>query len=118
MRNYRVRFELIDASGMTIVSTPSSRMGILEQVSVQYKVTGGNGFASCVKYFQEVVSTLMILAEDTIIALMVPYFWLFVTGDMSLYADSLGIGKSKSCRYWCMYCILTRIQWNEPNMEI
>jgi hypothetical protein len=38
-----------------------------------------------------------------------------VTGDLSFYADSLG--KSKSYRYWCMYCILTRLQWNEPNAE-
>jgi hypothetical protein len=70
-----------NASEMTIASTPSSRMGIREQVSVQYKVTGGDGVASFVTHFQE-VSTLMILAEDTIIALMVPYLCLFVTGDL------------------------------------
>jgi hypothetical protein len=104
-----------NASEMTIVITPSSRMGILEQASVQYKVAGGDGVVSLVTYFQE-VSTLMILTENTIIALTVPSFCLFVTGDLSLYADSLG--KSKSCSYWCMYCILTRLQWNEPNAEI
>jgi hypothetical protein len=103
-----------NASEMTIVSSPSSRMGMLEQVYVQYKVTGGDGVASFATYFRE-VSTLMVLAEDTIIALTVPYFCLFVTGDLSFYADSLG--KSKSCSYWCMYCTLTRIQWNEPNAE-
>jgi hypothetical protein len=84
------------ASEMKIVSTSFSRIGILEQVSVQYKVTGRDGAASFVTYFQE-VSTLMILAEDTIIASTVPYFCLFVTGDLSFYADSLG--KSKSCSY-------------------
>jgi hypothetical protein len=89
-------------------------MEILEQVSVQYKVMGGDGVASFVTYFQE-VSTLMILAEDTIIALAVPYFCLFVTGDLSFYANSLG--KSKSCSYWFMYCILTCLQWNDPNAE-
>jgi hypothetical protein len=84
-----------NASEMKIVSTSSSRIGILEQVSVQYKVTGGDGAASFVTYFQE-VSTLMILAEETIIALTVPYFCLFVTGDLSFYADSLGKSKSFS----------------------
>jgi hypothetical protein len=89
-------------------------MRILEQVPVQCKVTGGDGVASFVTYFQE-VSTLMIFAEDTIIALAIPYFCLFVTGGLIFYADSLG--KSKSCSYWCMYCILTRLQWNEPSAE-
>jgi hypothetical protein len=92
-----------NASEMTIVSSPSSRMGMLEQFYVQYKVTGGDGVESFVTYFQE-VSTLMVLAEYTTIALTVPYFCLFLTGDLSFYADSLG--KSKSCSYWCMYCTL------------
>jgi hypothetical protein len=87
-----------NASEMTIMSTPSSRMGILEQVYVQYKVVGGDGVAYFATYFRE-VSALMVLAEYTILALY-----------LSLYADSLG--KSKSCSYWCMYCILTRLHWN------
>jgi hypothetical protein len=103
-----------NASEMTIMSTPSSRMGILEQVSVQYKVAGGDVVASFMIYFQE-VSTFMILAEDTSITLTVPYFCLFVTGDLSFYVDSLG--KSKSCSYWLMYCILTHLQWNDHNAE-
>jgi hypothetical protein len=25
--------------------------------------------------------------------------------------------KSKSCSFWCMYFLLTRLWWNEPNAE-
>jgi hypothetical protein len=81
-------------------------MGIDEQVFFQYEVTDGDGVAYLVTLFQE-VPTLIILAKETNIAFTVPYLCLFVTGDMSLDADSLG--KSKSCSFWCMYCILTRL---------
>jgi hypothetical protein len=41
--------------------------------------------------------------------LIIPSFDLFITGDLSYYADVLGMPSSTS--YWCPWCLLSRIQW-------
>lgn len=45
------------------------------------------------------------------IILIIPKFDLFVTGDLNFYADVLGMPNS--CSYWCPFCLLSRIEWQE-----
>lgn len=45
------------------------------------------------------------------IVLTIPCFNLFITGDLSFYADVLGMPNSSS--YWCPWCLLSRPEWQE-----
>jgi len=51
------------------------------------------------------------LKEGSLITLIIPHFNLYVTGDLSFYADVLGMPKSSS--YWCPWCLLSRIEWQQ-----
>jgi len=44
------------------------------------------------------------------IILILPPFELFITGDLSFYADVLGMPNSSS--YWCPWCLLSHPEWN------
>jgi hypothetical protein len=46
------------------------------------------------------------------IILIMPPFSLFITGDLSYYADVLGMPNSSS--YWCPWCLLSHADWNQP----
>jgi hypothetical protein len=46
------------------------------------------------------------------IILIMPPFSLFITGDLSYYADMLGMPSSSS--YWCPWCLLSHADWNQP----
>jgi hypothetical protein len=59
----------------------------------------------------QVVTRIMTIDAKTKIVLCIPNFTLFVTCDLSFYADSFG--KHKSCSYWCIYFTLCRLQWKE-----
>jgi hypothetical protein len=41
-----------------------------------------------------------------------PPFSLFITGDLSYYANVLGMPNSTS--YWCPWCLLSHPEWNKP----
>jgi len=45
------------------------------------------------------------LKEGSIIILIIPYFNLFMTGNLSFYAIVLGMPKSSS--YWCPWCLMS-----------
>jgi hypothetical protein len=49
------------------------------------------------------------LKKGAKIALIFPHFNLYVTGDLSFYANVLGVPKSSS--YWCPWCLLSLIEW-------
>jgi len=51
------------------------------------------------------------LKEGLNIILIYPYFNLFVMGDLSFYADVLGMPKSSS--YWCPWCLMSRVEWQQ-----
>jgi hypothetical protein len=44
------------------------------------------------------------------IILILPLFELFITGDLSFYADVLGMPNISS--YWCPWCLLSHPEWN------
>jgi hypothetical protein len=56
-----------------------------------------------------VVTYKMRTASKSRIVRVIPCFTLYITGDLTLYADSLG--KMKLFFIWCIYCMLTRLQW-------
>jgi hypothetical protein len=45
--------------------------------------------------------------------LIVQLFALFVTGDLSYYADVLGMPASTS--YWCPFCLLSHLEWQQSS---
>jgi hypothetical protein len=45
------------------------------------------------------------------ILFIIPKFNLFLTGDLSYYADILGMPNS--CSHWCPFCLLSRPEWQE-----
>jgi hypothetical protein len=45
------------------------------------------------------------------IILTIPSFNIFITGDLSYYADVLGMPTSTS--YWCPFCLLSRPEWQQ-----
>jgi hypothetical protein len=45
------------------------------------------------------------------IIFMMPPFTIFITGDLSFYADVLGMPNSSS--YWCPWCLLSHPEWNK-----
>ncbi len=49
-------------------------------------------------------------AAGSEIILSLPPFALFITGDLSFYADVLGMPNSSS--YWCPWCLLSHPEWN------
>jgi hypothetical protein len=51
------------------------------------------------------------LGNGSIIILIIPHFKIFITGDLSFYADVLGMPKSSS--YWCPWCLLSRVEWQQ-----
>jgi len=53
------------------------------------------------------------LKEGLSIVLIIPHFNLYVTGDLSYYADVLGMPKSSN--YWCPWCLLSRIEWQQSS---
>jgi hypothetical protein len=63
-----------------------------------------NGFS--VKYSHE-----SNLQKGSVIILSIPHFNLYITGDLSYYADVLGMPNSSS--YWCPWCLLSRIEWQQ-----
>jgi hypothetical protein len=83
------------------------KMIILQKnVGIIYTVNGGEGEISFMTTCH-VATMIMAIAAKTKIVLCIPKFTLFVTGDLSFYADSCG--KHKSCSYWCIYCTLCRL---------
>jgi len=48
--------------------------------------------------------------EGSKIVLIMPSFEVFITGDLSFYADVLGMPNSSS--YWCPWCLLSHPEWN------
>jgi len=53
--------------------------------------------------------------EDSTMLLTIPSFSLFITGDLSFYADFLGMHSSSS--YWCPWCLLSRPEWQTTPSE-
>lgn len=51
------------------------------------------------------------LPQDASIIFIVPHFSIFITGDLSFYVDVLGMPNS--CSYWCPWCLLSRVEWQE-----
>ncbi len=51
------------------------------------------------------------IAKGSKIILIIPHFDLYITGDLSFYADILGMPKSSS--YWCPWCLLSRPEWQQ-----
>lgn len=49
---------------------------------------------------------------ESMITLIFPSFSLFITGDLSFYADMLGMPNSSS--HWCPWCLISHKQWQEP----
>ncbi len=45
------------------------------------------------------------------IIFVTPAFTIFITGDLSYYADVLGMPNSTS--YWCPWCLLSHSEWNK-----
>ena len=55
-------------------------------------------------------------AKSTIM-LTFPKFELFITGDLSYYADVLGMPNSSS--YWCPWCLVSHREWQaEPDSYV
>jgi hypothetical protein len=42
---------------------------------------------------------------------IMPPFIKFITGDLSFYADVLGMPNS--CSHWCPWCLLFHPEWNK-----
>jgi hypothetical protein len=88
---------------------------VKKKVGLVYsRVDGGQGPLSF-STFNKVATEKMKTAAKTKIVLIIPSFTLFITGDLSLYADSRG--KHKSCSYWSIYCLLNRLQWQSDGHE-
>jgi hypothetical protein len=51
------------------------------------------------------------IAKGSKIILIIPHFDLYITGDLSFYADILGMPKSSS--YWCPWCLLSHPEWQQ-----
>ncbi len=51
------------------------------------------------------------LKEGSAIIIIIPHFDLYVTGNLAYYADVLGMPKSSS--YWCPWCLLSRVEWQQ-----
>ena len=51
------------------------------------------------------------LKEGSAIIIIIPHFDLYVTGDLTYYTDGLGMPKSSS--YWCPWCLLSRVEWQQ-----
>ena len=49
--------------------------------------------------------------KNSSILFIIPQFKLFLMGDLSYYADILGMLNSCSC--WCPFCLLSRPEWQE-----
>jgi len=73
-------------------------------LSYNLQADHGNGFS--MKYNHSKT-----LKKGSSIVLIIPHFDLYVTGDLSYYADVLGMPNSSS--YWCPWCLLSRIQWQQ-----
>jgi hypothetical protein len=52
------------------------------------------------------------LKKASIVLLTIPLFSIFITGDLSFYADVLGMPSSSS--YWCPWCLLSQPEWQTP----
>jgi hypothetical protein len=53
--------------------------------------------------------------KGSMLLLTIPSFQIFMTGDLSFYADVLGMPSSSS--YWCPWCLLSRPEWQTPPSE-
>jgi len=53
-----------------------------------------------------------LIPKGSEVILIKPPFKLFVTGNLSYYADVLGVPNSSS--YWCTWCLLSHAEWNQP----
>jgi hypothetical protein len=49
--------------------------------------------------------------KDSVKILTISYLNLFITGDLSYYADVLSMPNSSS--YWCPWCFLLRPEWQQ-----
>ncbi len=56
------------------------------------------------------------LQKGSTIILIIPCFDLYIMGDLSYYADVLGMPKSSS--YWCPWCLLSRIELQQSANNI
>jgi hypothetical protein len=56
------------------------------------------------------------LPRSSAILFVIQSFDLFVTGDLSYYADVLGMPASTS--YWCPFCLLSRPEWQQSAENI
>jgi predicted RNA binding protein with dsRBD fold (UPF0201 family) len=63
-----------------------------------------NGF--CMRHTDDIK-----LPMGSEIILTIPSFNIFITGDLSYYADVLGMPASTS--YWCPFCLLSRPEWQQ-----
>jgi len=84
----------------------NARNVLIEQDKLTYKLHVDEPGGFSMKYSHD--NTLKV---GSTIVLMIPNFSLYVTGDLSFYADVLGMPKSSS--YWCPWCLLSRIEWQE-----
>jgi hypothetical protein len=53
--------------------------------------------------------------KNSSILFVIPHFKVFLTGDLSYYADILGMPNS--CSYWCPFCLLSRPEWQESALN-
>ncbi len=63
-----------------------------------------NGFSTKYNHDEKIVKASKII-------LIIPHFDLDITGDLSFYADILGMPKSSS--YWCLWCLLSHPEWQQ-----
>jgi hypothetical protein len=52
------------------------------------------------------------LGNGSSIILVIPHFKIFIAGDLSFYFDVLGMPKSSS--YWCLWYLLSHVEWQQP----
>jgi hypothetical protein len=104
----------IDIRDLTFIVRRDKMANVENKVGLLYSVYGGQGPLSF-STINKVATKKMKTAANTKIVLIIPSVTLFVTVDLSFYADSSG--KHKSCSYWCIYCLLNRLQWQSDRHE-
>ena len=78
----------------------------IENEQLTYNLQGTENAGFTIKYVHDER-----LEKGSSIILIIPHFDVYVTGDLSFYADVLGMPNSSS--YWCPWCLLSRVEWQQ-----
>lgn len=82
----------------------------IDSGSLTYTLSNGDGGFSMKHSIEDN------LPRGSAILFVIQSFDLFVTGDLSYYADVLGMPASTS--YWCPFCLLSRPEWQQSAENI